>query len=91
MRMEQNKDLMMSSMWKLNVVDIEVTLSRVCQIVSSQTLVSSRHGESAGLLVLISLYACVCGMNKYNICPSELCRMITLLSMRFLNESFTFC
>lgn len=31
----QNKDTLMSSLWKLNVVDIEVTLLHVCQLVRS--------------------------------------------------------
>ncbi|EMS64829.1 Chaperone protein dnaJ 10 [Triticum urartu] len=33
MQMRMNKDLMMSSIWKLNVVDIEVTLLHVCEMV----------------------------------------------------------
>ncbi|CAM0945685.1 unnamed protein product [Alopecurus aequalis] len=33
LQMRLNKDLMMSSIWKLNVVDIEVTLLHVCEMV----------------------------------------------------------
>jgi hypothetical protein len=33
LQMRMNKDLMMSSLWKLNIVDIEVTLLHVCEMV----------------------------------------------------------
>lgn len=36
--LRMNRETLMNSLWKLNVVDIEITLVHVCQMVSSRDL-----------------------------------------------------
>uniref|UniRef100_A0A1D1ZIN8 Chaperone protein dnaJ 10 n=1 Tax=Anthurium amnicola TaxID=1678845 RepID=A0A1D1ZIN8_9ARAE len=51
--MQLNEDLMMSSMWKLNVVDIEMTLLRVCQMVLQEHNVKKEELKARALALKI--------------------------------------
>ncbi|XP_077213711.1 DNAJ heat shock N-terminal domain-containing protein isoform X2 [Tasmannia lanceolata] len=48
-----NKDMMMSSLWKLNVVDIEVTLLHVCEMVLQEANVKKEELKARALALKI--------------------------------------
>ncbi|XP_024032708.1 chaperone protein dnaJ 10 [Morus notabilis] len=49
----QNKDTLMSSLWKLNVVDIEVTLLHVCQLVLHENNIKKEELKARALALKI--------------------------------------
>ncbi|KAK3158189.1 hypothetical protein QOZ80_2AG0133970 [Eleusine coracana subsp. coracana] len=52
-QMRMNKDLMMSSLWKLNVVDIEMTLLHVCELVLHENNVKKEDLKSRAVALKI--------------------------------------
>ncbi|XP_010270365.1 PREDICTED: chaperone protein dnaJ 10 [Nelumbo nucifera] len=51
--MQLNKDTLMNSLWKLNVVDIEVTLLHVCQMVLQETNIKKEELKARALALKI--------------------------------------
>lgn len=54
-----NKETLMSSLWKLNVVDVEVTLLHVCQMVKLYLLIILMYKRCICMIFLIVL-VCRC-------------------------------
>ncbi|BAF09038.1 chaperone protein dnaJ 10 [Oryza sativa Japonica Group] len=53
LQMRMNKDLMMSSLWKLNIVDIEVTLLHVCEMVLHENNVKKEDLKARAMALKI--------------------------------------